>query len=177
MIDPHGEYSAAFKNHGELFNVDNLAMPYWLMNFEEHCEVFVTSQGADRQVDQDILAKCLLTARQRNRLADQIGKITVDSPIPYLLSDLLNVLQNEMGKLDKGTNSIPYMRLKTKIEEVRGDPRYQFMFSGMLVGDTMARQRQADLDHRRFGRTVGNHLHGGRGAQPPGVRLCDLGAR
>jgi ABC-type glutathione transport system ATPase component len=27
MIDPHGEYSAAFKGHGELFNVDNLAMP------------------------------------------------------------------------------------------------------------------------------------------------------
>jgi hypothetical protein len=39
MIDPHGEYSAAFKGYGELFNVDNLAMPYWLMNFEEHCEV------------------------------------------------------------------------------------------------------------------------------------------
>ena len=51
MIDPHGEYSAAFKGHGELFNVDNLAMPYWLMNFEEHCEVFVTSQGAERQRD------------------------------------------------------------------------------------------------------------------------------
>ena len=36
MIDPHGEYSAAFKNCGELFNVDNLQLPYWLMNFEEH---------------------------------------------------------------------------------------------------------------------------------------------
>src|SRR3546814_6852708 len=34
MLDPHGEYSAAFKNDGEVFNVDNLAMPYWLMNFE-----------------------------------------------------------------------------------------------------------------------------------------------
>jgi ABC-type multidrug transport system ATPase subunit len=45
MIDPHGEYSAAFKGYGELFNVDNLAMPYWLMNFEEHCEVIITSSG------------------------------------------------------------------------------------------------------------------------------------
>ena len=36
MIDPHGEYSAAFKGCGELFNVDNLQLPYWLMNFEEH---------------------------------------------------------------------------------------------------------------------------------------------
>ncbi|MEO8547771.1 MAG: ATP-binding protein, partial [Sphingomicrobium sp.] len=39
MIDPHGEYSAAFKGCGELFNVENLQLPYWLMNFEEHCEV------------------------------------------------------------------------------------------------------------------------------------------
>ncbi|WP_425490453.1 ATP-binding protein [Novosphingobium hassiacum] len=138
MIDPHGEYASAFKHTGQLLDVSNLQMPYWLMNFEEHCEVFITSAGTDRQVDLDILAKCLLAARQKNRLAEQIGKITVDSPIPYLLSDLLNILSNEMGRLDKGTNSIPYMRLKTKIEEVRGDPRFQFMFSGMLVGDTMA---------------------------------------
>ncbi len=138
MIDPHGEYASAFRHTGQLLDVSNLQMPYWLMNFEEHCEVFITSAGTDRQVDLDILAKCLLAARQKNRLAEQIGKITVDSPIPYLLSDLLNILSNEMGRLDKGTNSIPYMRLKTKIEEVRGDPRFQFMFSGMLVGDTMA---------------------------------------
>ena len=43
-----------------------------------------------------------------------------------------------MGKLDKGHTSVPYQRIKTKIDELRGDPRYQFMFSGMLVGDTMA---------------------------------------
>jgi hypothetical protein len=30
------------------------------------------------------------------------------------------------------------MRVKTKIDELKNDPRYQFMFSGMLVGDTMA---------------------------------------
>lgn len=138
MIDPHGEYSSAFRVTGQLLDVSNLQMPYWLMNFEEHCEILITSAGTDRQIDEDILAKCLLAARMKNRLAEQIGKITVDSPIPYLLSDLMIILQNEMGRLDKGTNSIPYMRLKTKIEEIRSDPRYQFMFSGMLVGDTMA---------------------------------------
>jgi len=65
MIDPHGEYSAAFKNCGEIFNVDNLQLPYWLMNFEEHCEVLLTTQGAERQRDADILAKCLLAARTK----------------------------------------------------------------------------------------------------------------
>ncbi len=138
MIDPHGEYSAAFKNTGTIFDVGNLQMPYWLMNFEEHCEVFLTSSGNDRQEDADILAKCLLKARGKNRLAETLGKITVDSPIPYLLSDLTNLIQDEAGKLDKATSSAPYMRLKTKIDEIKADPRYQFMFSGMLVGDTMA---------------------------------------
>ena len=137
MIDPHGEYGAAFADNGAVYDVSNLALPYWLMNFEEHCEVFVTSQGADRTVDSDILAKCLLAARMKNRLAESIGRLTVDSPIPYLLSDLTTILQNEMGKLDKGTNSLPYMRLKTKIDEIKADPRYSFMFSGMLVADTM----------------------------------------
>jgi DNA helicase HerA-like ATPase len=137
MIDPHGEYSAAFKGVGELFNVENLAMPYWLMNFEEHCEVFLTSSGADRQHDADILAKCLLAARQKNRAAETVARITVDSPIPYVLSDLTTIIQSEMGKLDKASNSAPYLRLKQKIDEIRSDPRYHFMFSGMLVGDSM----------------------------------------
>lgn len=138
MIDPHGEYAAAFTQTGMIFDVSNLQMPYWLMNFEEHCEVFLTSSGNDRQEDMDILSKCLLAARAKHRLADSMGKITVDSPIPYLLSDLTNLIQTEMGKLDKATSTAPYMRIKTKIDELRADPRFQFMFSGMLVGDTMA---------------------------------------
>ncbi|WP_337847783.1 DUF87 domain-containing protein [Sphingomonas sp.] len=138
MIDPHGEYSAAFKTNGALFDVSNLAMPYWLMNFEEHCEVFLTTEGSDRQVDADILARCILMAKQKNRLAAEFGKLTVDAPIPYLLSDLTQILQLEMGKMDKATDTAPYLRLKGKIDEIKADPRYAFMFSGMLVSDTMA---------------------------------------
>jgi uncharacterized protein len=137
MIDPHGEYSSAFKTIGALFDVSNLQMPYWLMNFEEHCEVFITSLGNDRQMDADILAKCLLAARQKSRAAEGIAKMTVDSPVPYLLSDLTTLIQAEMGKLDKAGDSAPYMRVKTKIDEIKTDPRYSFMFSGMLVADTM----------------------------------------
>ena len=138
MIDPHGEYSAAFKNNGALFDVTNLAMPYWLMNFEEHCEVLLSTQGNERQTDADILSKCLLAARAKSRAAEGIAKLTVDSPIPYLLSDLGAILQAEMGKLDKAGENAPYMRLKTKIDEIKADPRYAFMFSGMMVADTMA---------------------------------------
>src|SRR5215208_3645169 len=137
MIDPHGEYSAAFKGCGEIFNVDNLQLPYWLMNFEEHCEVLLTTHGSERQRDADILAKCLLAARTKGKDISQFGKVTVDSPIPYLLTDLHGILVNEMGKLDRVGDTLPFQRLKTKLDEIRADPRYTFMFSGMLVSDSM----------------------------------------
>src|SRR3954454_24789782 len=137
MIDPHGEYSAAFKNCGEIFNVDNLQLPYWLMNFDEHCEVLLTTHGAERQRDADILAKLLLAARTKGKDMSQYGKVTVDSPIPYLLTDLNTVLVNEMGKLDRAGDTLPFQRLKNKLDELRADPRYTFMFSGMLVSDSM----------------------------------------
>ncbi|CAA9506633.1 MAG: Bipolar DNA helicase HerA [uncultured Sphingomonas sp.] len=137
MIDPHGEYSAAFKGCGELFNVDNLQLPYWLLNFEEHCEVLLTTEGAERQRDADILAKTLLAARMKGKAAETLGKVTVDSPIPYLLSDLNAIIVNEMGKLDRAGDTLPFQRLKTKLDELKADPRYTFMFSGMLVSDTM----------------------------------------
>jgi hypothetical protein len=137
MIDPHGEYSAAFKSCGEIFNVDNLQLPYWLMNFDEHCEVLLTTHGAERERDADILAKCLLAARTKGKDVSQYGKVTVDSPIPYLLADLNTIIVNEMGKLDRAGDTLPFQRLKGKLDELRADPRYTFMFSGMLVSDSM----------------------------------------
>ncbi|MFS0772539.1 ATP-binding protein [Sphingomonas sp. 1P08PE] len=138
MIDPHGEYAAAFRSNGAIYDVSNLQMPYWLMNFEEHCEVFLTGAGSQRQVDADVLAKCLLAAKSKSRLGQEIAKLTVDAPVPYLLSDLTGIITTEMGKLDRAGDTSPFLRLKTKIDEIKSDPRYSFMFSGMLVADTMA---------------------------------------
>jgi DNA helicase HerA-like ATPase len=139
MIDPHGEYAASFKGRGAIFDVSNLAIPYWLMNLEEHAEIFVTAHGPEATVDRDILAKCLLAARARNRAAEGLTRLTADSPIPYLLSDLGAILSQEMGRLDKASGTAAsYMRLKSRMDEIKVDPRYAFMFSGMLVADSMA---------------------------------------
>ncbi|WP_394663420.1 ATP-binding protein [uncultured Sphingomonas sp.] len=138
MIDPHGEYANAFRGEGEIHDVGNLRMPYWLMNFEEHCEILLSASPAERQNDADVLAKCLLAARMRSRAAADLPRVTVDTPIPYLLSDLTSLLTAEMSKLERAGDIAPYLRIKSKIEEMKGDPRYAFMFSGMLVADTMA---------------------------------------
>jgi hypothetical protein len=112
-------------------------MPYWLMNFEEHCEVFITSTGDERQADCDILAKCLLQARSKNRLAESIGKLTVDAPIPYLLSDLTTIIRTRWASSTRRPIRALYAA-EGQDRRAEGRSALQFMFSGMLVGDTMA---------------------------------------
>ena len=188
MIDPHGEYSAAFQHNGALFDASNLQLPYWLMNFEEHCEVFVTVSGTESQGDRDILAQAACwQARSKNRHRRKHRQADRRQPGPLsALGPGLNPHAERDGQAGQGDGRARRSsRLKTKIEEMKNDPRYNFMFSGMLVGDTMAQfiakrlppaeRGQADLDHRRFGRAVGYHLHRSRGAlEPAGVRLRDL---
>ena len=100
--------------------------------------MLLQSSGPDRQLETDILAKCLLAARAKGRLGQDIPKLTVDAPVPYLLSDLSQILQQEMGKMDRAGDVAPYLRIKNKLDEIKGDPRYAFMFAGMLVADSMA---------------------------------------
>ena len=139
MIDPHGEYSAAFKGCGELFNVDNLQLPYWLMNFEEHCEVFLTTRRrrapARRRHPRQVPARRPHQGQERRAIWQ--GHRRFADPLPADRS-VNAILVNEMGKLDRAGDTRPYKRLKNKLDELRADPRYTFMFSGMLVSDSMA---------------------------------------
>ena len=138
LIDPHGEYASAFRNNSILLNVDTLKLPYWLMNFEEHAEAFLTSDGASRERDRDILGKCLLHVRQKNFLNIEIERVTADSPVPYFIADLLEELELEAGRLEKSADASRYVRLKLKMEEVWRDPRFAFMFGNSLVADSMS---------------------------------------
>src|SRR5208283_4683180 len=80
IIDPHGEYGKSFPTVGKVFDVDKLSLPYWLMNLDEHCEFFA---GPDREIDRDILAKCVLQARKKNPSASSVRNLNVNTPVPY----------------------------------------------------------------------------------------------
>ena len=102
--------------------------------------------------------------------------------MPYRLADLVALIDERMGKLENRSSRMIYHRLITRIETVRNDPRYAFMFDNANVGgDTMARdaapavppaaERQAD-DHHAARRLPGRGGRLGRlGALPHGLRL------
>lgn len=138
ILDPHNEYETAFDDCAEHFDINNLRLPYWMMNFEEHVEMFIGYRTSEsREVEIDILRRCLYAARVDNSESLRAEEITVDTPIPYKLSFFMRYLENEMGKLENPDNLTPYLRLRNKVDELRRDTRFGFMFSGMLTNDTL----------------------------------------
>jgi DNA helicase HerA-like ATPase len=66
------------------------------------------------------------------------SKFTVDTPVPYRISDLTSLIDERMGKLENKRDIGPYRNLKTRFEILSLDSRYAFMFGSLTVYDGMA---------------------------------------
>ncbi len=153
LIDPHNEYSASFGQAAEVVSPETLYLPYWFLTFQEIVEVFLGDRR-DSQAEQEILADVIPAAKARyahgqqrssrgttksprSRLSDG-PTFTVDSPVPYRISDVLDLILDRMGRLEHKNSLGPYKLLKARIEAVSKDPRFAFMFGSVTVNDDMS---------------------------------------
>ena len=142
LLDPHNEYARAFPDYGESLGPDSLQLPYWLLNSEEIASVILgsrppsTDSGAVIAILNELipLAKASLQRDRSNSL-----QITVDTPVPYRLTDLHQLLDEAMGRLDKPESLTPYRWLKSRLEVLTADSRFAFMFGGISVQDNMVK--------------------------------------
>jgi DNA helicase HerA-like ATPase len=142
ILDPHNEYERAFAGQAEILGPDNLQLPYWLLNSEEIASVILGSRprsedgGAIIAALNELIpsAKSLL---QRDRYPGL--HITVDTPVPYRLTDIHQLLDEAMGRLEKPDSLAPYRWLKSRLEVLTADSRFAFMFGGISVQDNMVR--------------------------------------
>jgi uncharacterized protein len=139
LLDPHNEYASAFKDLAEVVNVDNLRLPLWLLDYEEAVKTLVRGGNAHEQEAQAIILKHGITwARQQLATSRQaMGTITVDTPVPYRIFDLLRFINEEMGRLGRPDTSTPYLRLRTRLESLRDDRRFSFMITD-TADDTLS---------------------------------------
>jgi DNA helicase HerA-like ATPase len=152
LLDGHNEYGRCFGERAQVLNPRNLKLPFWLFNFEETVDVFFGGRpGADEEIE--ILSEVIPIAKgmysqykggsaERLTLKKSDSKstgYTIDTPVPYRLADLVALIDERMGKLENRSSRMKFNRLITRIETVRNDPRYAFMFENANVGgDTMA---------------------------------------
>ena len=149
LLDPHNEYATAFGERAEVISPRTLQLPLWLLNFEEAVEVLVGD--AERKGEIEILQDLIPLAKARynaGRAASNDpqklrkpgldgSKFTVDTPVPYRISDLIALIDERMGKLENRKDLAPYRQLKTRIETFVQDSRYAFMFGSVTVFDGM----------------------------------------
>jgi DNA helicase HerA-like ATPase len=150
LLDGHNEYARCFGDKALVLNPRNLKLPFWLFNFEETIDVFFGGRpGVDEEVS--VLAELIPQAKsnytQNYRTGDRpvlkrndpkTTGYTVDTPVPYRLADLVALIDERMGKLENRSSRMTYHKLIQRIETVRNDPRYAFMFDNANVGgDTM----------------------------------------
>jgi DNA helicase HerA-like ATPase len=127
LLDPHNEYFRAFPNEARRIDPTSLQIPHWLLNFEETAELFVgrTEYTATRQTN--IVKDGVLEAR-RSALTGGFPPeaVTVDTPVPYRLCELVTAIQGAaQGKT--GQNREPYDKILAKIGSLREDRRFDFL--------------------------------------------------
>lgn len=150
LLDPHREYHPAFKGQAEVITAENLTLPFWLLTFEEIVEILIghhAGHEADIETLRELipLAKARYGANQRRDLRTILSKPeqetvapSVDTPVPYRISDLIALIDELIGKLELRGELVPLKRLKSRLETISRDPRYAFMFGSLTVQDTMA---------------------------------------
>jgi len=106
LIDPHGEYSSAFKNDSITFKINDknnpLQVPFWAMTFDE-LSLFLVGRpiGQERPEDKRLREE-ILKLKLENIDALKAGKvkkeyITADSPIPFDLRKLWYIFNREVN--------------------------------------------------------------------------------
>lgn len=144
ILDVHNEYPGAFGDTAELVDHNNLRLPFWLLNFNELTAALVSTDHC-HDAEVEILGDAVLAAKKRFsdaqstrlRRSTEAAGFTVDTPTPFRLSDVVAVIDDHLGRLERAQNTLPYRRLKGRIEALVADPRYGFMFGSLMIEDTM----------------------------------------
>ena len=147
LFDPHNEYSKSFGAMAEVISNDSLDIPLWMFDFVETTELLTSDIEDHAREETEVLHDVLLKAKRlydrsmkkgdtssHTKMDDVVAElqrathITLDSPVPYRIRDVLKILDHSMGKLENSSNLGPYKRLKRRIQMLVADPRYQFIF-------------------------------------------------
>ena len=161
LFDIHGEYQTMIGDSFSHLKIagpndpisDNiLFLPYWLLTYEEMLSLML--DRSDNNAPNQAMMFSNEVIAGKKKLLREIGKpemeasITLDSPVPYQLSELLSTLKEkdtEMVNGQRGDKQGPYFgkltRFIQRLESKMSDKRLNFMFredDSLLVYDYMA---------------------------------------
>ncbi|MFD0916187.1 helicase HerA domain-containing protein [Pseudahrensia aquimaris] len=141
ILDPHNEYATAFPE-ATTIDQDNLSLPFWMFQLEEFAEVLFRGKPVEEE-EVSVLREIIPEAKQRFRegeerlslRSDSASMLTADTPLPYRISDLLAIIDEEIGLLEARFQRLVLKSLKSRVVAQSNDPRYRFMFRDKTITD------------------------------------------
>ncbi|WP_386083351.1 anti-phage-associated helicase HerA [Vreelandella sp. F11] len=106
VFDIHSEYKTAFPN-ANFLNVNNLHLPYWLLNSEELEEILLDTGERDNY-NQSSVFRNLVTENKRKHNPEK-RSIFYDSPLRFDIHEVLNALYNIKNETVNAKNESRYM--------------------------------------------------------------------
>lgn len=94
IIDPHGEYRSALKNHALVYSIADATMPlkipYWALSYDELAWFLVDRRTASDTLQDATLRDRIIESKRQNCATLKAGlvppaEVTADSPIPFNL--------------------------------------------------------------------------------------------
>lgn len=105
IFDIHSEYSSAFPA-ANILGVDQLILPYWLLNSEELEELFLDTDANDHN-QRNVFREAIVLNKKHNFSGDENARerIHFDSPLYFDIEEVLNYIKNRNNeKKDKDNN-------------------------------------------------------------------------
>lgn len=106
IFDIHSEYHAAFP-HANYISIDNLILPYWLLNSEELQELFIETEANDHN-QRSLFKDAVVESKKNHYEGDKIIKerIHFDSPYFFDIDEVLTKAKNENTRMiSNGTDT------------------------------------------------------------------------
>ncbi len=106
IFDIHSEYHAAFP-HANYISIDNLILPYWLLNSEELQELFIETEANDHN-QRSLFKDAVVESKKNHYEGDKIIKerIHFDSPYFFDIDEVLTKAKNENTRMiSNGTDA------------------------------------------------------------------------
>ena len=91
IFDIHSEYKSAFPD-ANFININNLILPYWLLNGDELEELFLESGDFNNYNQASLLQKVI--TENKKKYNSELENISFDTPVKFILNEVITCLSN-----------------------------------------------------------------------------------
>lgn len=134
IFDIHSEYKTAFPSSNYI-DIENLILPYWLLNSEELQELFIDTEANDHN-QRNVFKESVVDSRKKHFTGseEEKNKIHFDSPLFFDINEVLNFAIEKNNEQVQGARDLKAGPLNGKLsnfvnrlENKINDKRLEFL--------------------------------------------------